>query len=75
MTEEFEKWARGDGFSLLKRDDGEYRYVDTKWALIGWQASRKQALEEAAELCDTQGDRGGDNGYSCAAAIRALQQQ
>ncbi|WP_186296893.1 hypothetical protein [Cupriavidus campinensis] len=47
-----------------------------QWALIGWQASRKQALEEVGACVKEHKDyRGGfvDNGIED--EIRALQQQ
>jgi len=47
MNEEFEKWAKGEGFDLARwADTDDYADLQTSDAWWVWQASRKQALEE-----------------------------
>lgn len=84
MNEEFEKWWREEG-QFVRAGGGEYE-VSFAWA--AWQASRKQALEDAASLCDNfeeavlkpQGkydtmdvDCYPETAAACATAIRAMQ--
>ena len=55
MNEEFEKWAKGEGFDLtLGKHSGTYMNPETFVANAAWQASRKQALEEAATKAETE---------------------
>lgn len=64
MSEEFEKWARDKGYPFCEVVPAhgpasamatvEYRY--SEMARAAWQASRKQALEEAAMACDRIND-------------------
>lgn len=52
MSEEFEKWAEGEGYDVKRTDSGKrYAYPRTHFAYLGWQASRKQALEQAVGIC------------------------
>lgn len=56
MTEReaFEAWAKeklGQGYSLLI-EEGVYFDKVTRWAFKAWKASRQQALEEAAKVCE-----------------------
>lgn len=89
VNEEFEKWAKGEGFDLtLGKHSGTYMNPETFVANAAWQASRKQALEDAASLCDNfeeavlkpQGkydtmdvDCYPETAAACATAIRAMQ--
>jgi hypothetical protein len=69
MSEEFEKWAMSMFFALAK--DGEhYKNWTTEMLWAAWQASRKQALGEAADICIEH-----DYAESAESAIRKLQQQ
>lgn len=36
--EAFERWATSEDYSLQRRDTGEYRFVSTSNAWLGWQA-------------------------------------
>ena len=51
MNEEFEKWA--EQFVWFGRD-GKTEALEI-WE-AAWQASRKQALAEAAAICDQEGN-------------------
>jgi len=73
--EAFEKWCRTDDEDL---EDGspsphDYDAHHKYWLYAAWQASRKQALEEAAKACDDL-----SNGvlhyadYYCAKVIRSM---
>lgn len=70
MNEEFEKWA--EKFAWFGRD-GKTEALEI-WE-AAWQASRKQALEEAAKVCDEQDSEPEcpERAAYCAEAIRALQ--
>lgn len=63
MNEEFEKWAESEGFDLERDFEAPENYVCEKTgaALIGWQASRKHAVEECAAKLDAMNDSGGDS--------------
>ena len=76
MNEEFEKWAMQAPLYLPmgKAKDGGYYFSETSVAWLAWQASRKQALEEAANVCDEKWNVAPRGRVMCAAAIRALQQ-
>lgn len=52
MNEEFEKWMREQDENLTRGDNGGYLYRRTAVMWSAWQASRKQALSEAANKCD-----------------------
>lgn len=57
MNEEFEKWAGCNGFDLtIGKHSGIYMNPQTIVANGAWQASRKQAVEEAAAICDGEGN-------------------
>lgn len=82
--EQFESVMRGRGEDYLYRRDvpgceriGEYcrQGVQDQWEI--WQASRRAALEEAAQLCAKRSERAGTMGRAIEAidlalAIRAL---
>jgi len=85
VNEEFEKWAGANGLCLERDFEAPENYVDgmTQEAELAWnaawQASRKQALEDAAKECDRiMQENDADSPYHaggaelCADAIRAL---
>ncbi|MDE4918384.1 putative nucleotidyltransferase component of viral defense system [Cupriavidus metallidurans] len=86
MRAEFEAWASENYYDVtrLKSEYDNYKSYFTHVAWEAWQASRKQAVEEAAKLCEREsttsesGNDPFDSGYGCACdnlaiAIRALQ--
>lgn len=50
--EAFEAWATSEDYSLQRRDTGEYRFVSTANAWLGWQAGAAAEQEACAKLCD-----------------------
>ena len=66
MNEEFEKWLQCGA----RQAPWRLRRVATMAAWDAWQASRKQALEEALEVASYSDDLA-----DAISAIRALQQQ
>ena len=50
--EAFEAWATSEDYSLQRRDTGEYRFVSTANAWLGWQAGAAAEREACAKLCD-----------------------
>lgn|GEM_PF-2940242 len=80
MNEEFEKWAESEGFDLERDFEAPENYVCEKTgaALIGWQASRKQALEEATAAAFhawTVAADVGEQANDMINAIRSLQKE
>ena len=49
---DFEAWATSKDYSLQRRDTGEYRFVSTANAWLGWQAGAAAATERAAKICE-----------------------
>lgn len=75
MTEEFEKWM--NDWCARNPNPATVLQEQTVWA-AAWQASRKQALEEAVDVCKRTRSVSAvsyETGVACADAIRALQQQ
>lgn len=77
--ERFEAWVlEEDSEQAIEKDErGNYRWLDTRHAWRAWQASRKQALEEALHCCELADEQAQsfDEGYGasqCENAIRAL---
>lgn len=66
MNEEFEKWAVDNGHDILCAPswaNTRYQSLPCEDAWRAWQASRKQALEEAFKVCQTKmGARGCEHG-------------
>lgn len=59
MNEEFEKWWREEG-RFIRAGGGQY---EISFAFGAWQASRKQALNDAFKVCQTKmGARGCEHG-------------
>jgi hypothetical protein len=85
MNEEFEKWWRSEMnvevFDLARTEypmtapqDQAYKCLETQRGWLAWQASRKQALKDAARLvAKYDAPRGGATFEEVAAAIRAMQ--
>lgn len=72
MTEReaFEQWAVTEDFSVARDQWERYASIATHHALAGWQASRKQALEEAARSAECY-DLGTFEGHEIARCIRS----
>lgn len=70
--EAFEAWIKAD--STLPTDRTEHGYVDMTTALMwhAWQAARKQALADAALVCDVTPPYPFRPSLEAAHAIRAL---
>jgi hypothetical protein len=73
----FEAWAKTEGFDTIAKHHDRYGYdaPDTDYAWMGWLASRRDALEEAAKVCDKRAVLWPDEGGTpsdCAADICAL---
>lgn len=66
---EFTTWWEKEG-RFVRAGGGQY---EISFAFEAWQQSRREALEEAADLCDQLWNRYGD-ADECADAIRALSQ-
>lgn len=74
MTETFEKFAKDHGMDLavIKTVEGPlYSDCNTDYAWLAWQASRQQALTEAAGYAECY-DLGTPEGHAIGAAIRSL---
>lgn len=82
--EKFEAWFRADiedddeysEYGFLMNED-EYRDEKTDIVWAAWQASRKQALEEALDVCSKLGDREENIGrhseaFGCDLCVHAL---
>lgn len=56
MNEKFEKWAKDNDVNLTRAGghDDRYAYPRTTALWLAWEASRKQALEEAATKAETE---------------------
>jgi hypothetical protein len=84
MTEEFEKWYAEEFGDEPAREMEHWPSWNRSrdFARIAWQASRKQALEEAAKECEKLSEKTHRSWLvheaafqdDCADAIRALQQ-
>lgn len=78
--ERFEAWAVSRDLSLRVGDGisaPDYRDSYTYYAYDAWQASRKQALEEALDVCSKLGDREENIGrhseaFGCDLCVHAL---
>jgi len=77
----FEAWAKSEGLTVArttKRDLQGYDAPDTDYAWMGWLASRRAALDEAAKVCEEHAKIHVDGSYEqgeaeyLAEAIRAL---
>jgi len=73
----FEAWEKSRGGNLTRHDSGLYANSAMQGRWTVWQASRRAALEEAAQVCGmesvTMATRDQSRGaLHCAAAIRAL---
>lgn len=84
MNEEFEKWFAAQYGDEPDRKSALYYAWHQNRVVCGvaWQASRKQALEDAAKVCDRiMRENDADSPYHaggaelCAEAIRALQKE
>lgn len=67
----FETWLtieRGQRLGKRRPSDGEYEFFATCLYWQAWQASRTQALEEAAQACESESD----SGFIFAKIIRSL---
>jgi hypothetical protein len=53
--EAFEAWATSEDYSLQRRDTGEYRFVSTANAWLGWQAGAAAEREACAKICESFG--------------------
>tara|TARA_A100001391_G_scaffold176590_1_gene139856 strand:- start:3332 stop:3586 length:255 start_codon:yes stop_codon:yes gene_type:complete len=84
MTEEFEKWFADEFGTCPQPNDAswaEWEHTKNR-SRYAWQASRKQALEEAAKECEKLSEKTHRSWLvheaafqdDCADAIRALQQ-
>jgi len=67
----FEAWAEDLGTLIVASRQERYMSGATRRAWTAWQASRKQALEEAAQVSE-QGFKFAHSGYEIADSIRRL---
>lgn len=73
--EKFEAWAINEHFVVHRSAREQYVNTPTQRAWVGWQASRRQALAEAAALCLAPDGRDvGMTGANCSAVILALRE-
>jgi len=79
MNEEFEKWVRSkypDAWLHRLAGSTDYMVQSMQYMWETWQASRKQALGEAAHMVEKyDAPRGGATFEDVADAIRALQKE
>ena len=60
--EAFEAWATSEDYSLQRRDTGEYRFVSTANAWLGWQAGAAAERERTITVPDQMQDWKGMDG-------------
>jgi hypothetical protein len=68
----FEAWERSRGGNLNRHQGGLYANNAVQGHWTTWQAARKAALEEAAQVCDTVNDGYEWGAEEAASRLRAL---
>lgn len=50
VREEFEGWAKGAGYLVIKEDDGDYSFQHMRHAWESWKASRAALCVELPKI-------------------------
>lgn len=71
IREEYENWARAEGYINLKRNvDNSYTFTSANMAWVGWQASRESLVIELPPITRMESE-GCDALLNCAHLIHA----